>query len=576
MKFNLSSKNENGQTNIKIRESGEITEIELSADFEKGKIPEPIKISWKFSATDCYSTWSPSIRDDHSLQPNWMPRCTSSELAQWMPIHEIISSKGKNRLLIAVSDALHPIKIETGINEFDSALDCSVTFFTRPITPLEKYNAVIRLDFRNLPFYKCIKDTVLWWETSCGYKPAYVPCDATEPVNSLWYSYHHDLNADEIVKQCELSAEYGMKTVIIDDGWQMDEIENVSGVYAYCGDWEISRKKLGDVRKLTDRIHATGMKAMLWFSVPFIGTKSKVYPRFKDMTLDNTGDGVTFFALDPRYKEVREYLTEIYANAIEKWGFDGLKLDFIDSFVASGKSLIADEKCDYSSIGDAIMELLNSIYIRLTSLNPEIMFEFRQKYIGPAIKRYGNMLRVADCPIDAIKNRQDIVNMRITSGKTPVHSDMVAWNYDDSVESAATQLASILFSVPQISVRLDKLNPDQKKMLNFYLDFWKQHKNVLLNGEFTAENPECNYSSVSAIGDNTQIVTVYSDTVVNCIERTTIVVNVTNGNGIVLEGCNNKHFRIVNCMGEEKESGVVDSDIFRFSVPLSGMIFITD
>ena len=60
-------------------------------------------------------------------------------------MHGILSIGGENRLLIAVSVALRPIEIETGINEFDSCLDCSVTFFTRPTAPLSSYSTVIRL-----------------------------------------------------------------------------------------------------------------------------------------------------------------------------------------------------------------------------------------------------------------------------------------------------------------------------------------------------------------------------------------------------------------------------------------------
>ena len=223
MNFNVSGGNENARINIEVSETDGITEAELTAVFDKAETPERIKVSWKFPAVDCYSTWSPSIRDDHSIQPNWAPRRTSSELARWMPLHGILSIGGENRLLIAVSDALRPIEIETGINEFDSCLDCSVTFFTRPTAPLSSYSTVIRLDCRALPFYECVKEAVGWWETECAYTPAYVPKAPLEPVNSLWYSYHHGLQADEIVRQCQLSGEYGMKTVIIDDGWQMDE-----------------------------------------------------------------------------------------------------------------------------------------------------------------------------------------------------------------------------------------------------------------------------------------------------------------------------------------------------------------
>ena len=36
--------------------------------------------------------------------------------------------------------------------------------------------------------------------------------------------------------------------------------------------------------------------------------------------------------LDPRFPEVREYLVQTYERVIGEWGFDGVKLDFIDCF----------------------------------------------------------------------------------------------------------------------------------------------------------------------------------------------------------------------------------------------------
>ena len=57
----------------------------------------------------------------------------------------------------------------------------------------------------------------------------------------------------------------------------------------------------------------------------------KTYEEFKDMLLDGCGDEKTFFALDPRYKKVRNYLCNVYVNAVKEWNLDGLKLDFIDT-----------------------------------------------------------------------------------------------------------------------------------------------------------------------------------------------------------------------------------------------------
>ena len=127
------------------------------------------------------------------------------------------------------------------------------------------------------------------------------------PMDSLWYSFHQMLSVEEIINECKLSKEMGMETVIIDDGWQTDD--NNRG-YAYCGDWELAESKVGDMKTMVDEIHKIGMKVMLWFSVPFVGEKSKIFDRFKGMYLyhdSRLGTAV----LDPRYKEVRDYLTTV-------------------------------------------------------------------------------------------------------------------------------------------------------------------------------------------------------------------------------------------------------------------------
>ena len=100
-----------------------------------------------------------------------------------------------------------------------------------------------------------------------------------------------------------------MDTVIIDDGWQTDD--NNRG-YAYCGDWEVTPTKFPDMREFVDRVHAEGMKVMLWYSVPYIGVHSKAYQKFHDMLLDSSGK--EWFCADPRFKEVRGFLTETYVN----------------------------------------------------------------------------------------------------------------------------------------------------------------------------------------------------------------------------------------------------------------------
>ena len=184
------------------------------------------------------------------------------------------------------------------------------------------------------------------------------------------------------------------------------------------------------------------------------------------------------------------------------------------------------------------------------------------------------MLRVVDCPCAAMTNRIGIIDLRLTSGKTAVHSDMTMWNLDDTVESAASQIVSVLYGVPQISVRIDRLNDAHKKMLKFYLGFWREYRDILLDGEFKAYNPEVNYSQASASNETTEIITAYSNPIIEVTKKKCIAVNATGANSLILRGGENKTYTVLNCMGETTAQGTFSHSLEEISVPNSGMIIV--
>ncbi len=571
MDFKIANDNFGSVCSLTEKRQGDLLFLTLKVGFDEPTVPQPLTVSWYYSACDVVSTWSPSSYEIRGVDFEWGMREVRSRLASWMPVQSIISKDGKNKLLVAVSDVDTPICMGVGIREEDATFACKIEFFTKPIAPTLSYTAVIRLDMREIPYYDSIYDTADWWENECGYESAYVPEDARKPMDSLWYSFHQMLSREEILKECRASKQIGLETVIIDDGWQTDD--NNRG-YAYCGDWKVAESKMGDMAKLVEDIHNIGMKVILWYSVPFVGMYSEKYDEFKDYFLDDCGNAGTSFALDPRYKKVRDYLVETYKNAVADWKLDGLKLDFIDSFALRGKSLEDDPKRDFSSLEEGIHALMTEIKSTLTAINPDIMIEFRQSYVGPSIRKYGNMLRVGDCPCDILKNRMGVVNLRLTSGKTAVHSDMLMWNTEDTPENGALQFAAVLFSVPQISVRVDKLPEKHLKMLKHYLDFWYENKDVLLDGKLTALNPEVFYSQVSSVLNNKEIVAAYTYSVINVKTEKIIAVNATMHNSLVIKNAKGKVYKTVNCMGEITDSGVVETEIAELPVPTAGIIYI--
>ena len=218
------------------------------------------------------------------------------------------------------------------------------------------------------------------------------------------------------------------------------------------------------------------MKYLLWFSVPYIGKKSAAWEKFHDKLL-RYDEGQQAGVFDLRYPEIREYLKGIYVKAVREWKLDGLKLDFSDEFYFREDSPAYNDKMDCRDIQDALNVFLTDIMETLKNIQPDILIEFRQRYIGPQIRRYGNIMRVSDCPGSAISNRVGTIDLRLLSGNTAVHSDMLMWHPDEKPEDAALQILSCLFSTVQISVCLDKITEKMKRMLLFWTSLCVKMKN---------------------------------------------------------------------------------------------------
>lgn len=549
--------------------------IHISFESETPVVPSVIKLSWGIPHIDIQGIWQPAGNVCRLIPLDWSGHW-GSNAAYSAPISTMFSSSGRNRQTFACSDALNTIRFRFGLHEEDSCYRCEVLFFDAPTAPVTEYSATVRIDYRDIRYEDAISDVTSWWAEMPEYEPMQVPEECISPVYSTWYSFHQEAYGDEIEKVLESCAPLGFSSVIVDDGWQM---EDSSRSYAFCGDWEVSSSKIPDMKKHVANVHKLGMKYFLWFSVPFVGENSRAYEKFRGKYF---GKGETV-CLDPRYPDVREYLINIYENAVREWDIDGFKLDFIDSFSQPAKEdPDAPEGRDYVSVPAAVDRLMTDIKLRLMALKPNICIEFRQQYIGPLMRKYGNMFRAGDCANDTLNNKVRTSDLRLIIGNSPVHSDMLTWNPDETVEAAALQLASTMFAVPQISVRPYNLPEDHNVMLKNWLDFWKDHRDTLLFGKFRAHNPELLYSQSSAEDENCYISAVFANDVIACDAENAdvperVFVNASGSDRMIIDACAGVYkVKAENCMGEvlfEDEMGI--NGITVFDIPVSGRVTLT-
>lgn len=560
-------------TNVNVTDLGQKDGVQyarVDIEFKEEMIPEPVKVKWFIPVIDFYSTWSPSIRCGRDLAPGWKMQRTEAHFNAYMPVHQYLSLDGRNRQCIALSDCVYPTTICSGMSASTSQMQSVCVFLSGQTKPMKSYSAIIRIDSRDIPYEEALADAESWWATESGYKAAPSPEAAYEPVDSTWYAYLTKLDANTLIEECKLAHAMGMNTLIVDDGWQM--LEPDDGYY-HNGDWNASEYKMGDMREFVNRIHEIGMKVMLWFGTPFMGLKAERFEELKDKTLGKFSS--KHCNLDPRYPEVREYITGKVLRALTEWGFDGLKLDFINTFEFTDKAPYATAPgMDTDCMEEAVEALMKGIYERAVAINPDVLIEFRQSYVGPAVRQYGNILRVSDCGNDALRNRNDVANLRLTSGKTCIQSDMVIWDRTEPVESAAIQMASCLFSVPQVSVIIKDLPEDHQQMLKWYLAFWTQYRDVLVHGKFSAEHPECRFTSARSAKNDTEVVVTYADRLITAQCEKSVIVNATGTAGVAVTGANGKPYCIRDCMGHTIETGAIASDLQLMNIPKAGMLFV--
>ena len=393
-------------------------EFMLNWDEEQAKdINSKVTLLWDLPCVDVQYMWHPNCRPKRVLDANWRLRLDSM-LTGSAPIALLFNGADQNTYTFATDKVKKVTSVRFGVEDSRNTITGEISMGLKQFTGRNSDKLLVRGDFRRVPYYQSLDDVRAWWENVLHITPMPVPEAARLPMYSSWYNFHQEITAEELEAECRRAKELGMSAIIVDDGWQT---EDTNCNYGYTGDWEVCKKKIPDMRGHVKRVHDMGLKYILWYSVPFVGYYSKNWERFKDKLIykvDRNECGV----LDPRYPEVREFLISIYEHAVREYDLDGFKLDFIDRFVMKADDQVKPDM-DYTCIQEAVERLMTDIRIRLTALKPNIMIEFRQKYIGPLMRSFGNMFRVADCPSDVTINRTGTIDLRLLSGNTACHSE---------------------------------------------------------------------------------------------------------------------------------------------------------
>ena len=533
----------------------------------------PINIEWKIPGINVKGVWKPTTDFNKRIQADWELNHMESRISIDAPVIALFANDDANVMTFSCSNAIDTLTMNARLREEDNHFYCHITFFSEQEQERQHFKTQIRLDFRNLHFSDGLREVSKWWETFVSLRPIPVPEIAKKPIYSTWYQFHQRLDETVLVAECTKAKRMGYEAIIIDDGWQTNDSNRG---YDYTGDWQPER--FPDMVRFIKNIQSTGMKVALWYSVPFCGKASKAYQKFKGKFLTEEHRWAPVF--DPRYPEVREHLIGLYTRALEEWNIDGFKLDFIDDFhLYDATPLGAENGRDFASINEAVDRLLSDVIAQLRRIKPDVFIEFRQKYTGPAMRKYGTMFRAFDCPGDAVMNRIRIADIRMLCGNTAAHADMITWHVDESVEIAALQLINTLFGVPQLSILLQDAPTEHLEMVSFYTHYWNSNSDVLMNGYFRPSRPLANYPTQRVSKEGCTIIGVY-EAMVTTLDTADRHIHIHNGqiaDQLVILNTENLglyHCEVYDCRGRRVSDASVNfvKGIMQLQVPPCGIL----
>jgi alpha-galactosidase len=151
------------------------------------------------------------------------------------------------------------------------------------------------------------------------------PDGGFDPIWCAW-GFGRGFQVGQIDRALPTVKALGFKWATLDDGWQTE-----------VGDWNLNPAKFprgdADMKALVARIHASGLRAQLWWSPMSVSPKALLMKQHPDwLLLDPSGAKRKIswwdsFYLCPAVPAVVRYHQQLVQKIIGEWGFDGLKID---------------------------------------------------------------------------------------------------------------------------------------------------------------------------------------------------------------------------------------------------------
>jgi len=396
------------------------------------------------------------------------------------------------------------------------------------------------------------------------FKP--IPATSYEPIWCAW-GYRRNFTMPQIYGTLPMVKQLGYKWAVLDDGWQTSE-----------GDWYLLKDKFPkgdpDMKKLVDNIHATGIKAGLWWAPLAVdpGTDLiKEHPDYLLINKEGKNQDISWwdsYYLCPAYPPVQEYTKKLVEKFIRDWGYDGLKID--------GQHLNAAPPCYNPAHNHArpeeafekIPEFFKGIYETAMSIKPEAVIEICPCGTAYAFHTMPYMTQsVASDPESSWQIRLKGKTLKALMGRNAAyfgdHVELSDGKDDFASMQGIGAIVGTKFTWPVGAMKKGRedvtLTPEKEKVWKKWLDIYLEH--MLPAAEYQGELYDLGFDrpEIHAIRkDNKMYYAFYADAFNGAVE---------------LRGLENRAYKVLD-YENQKDFGSVNGPVARMQVQFGNHLLL--
>lgn len=335
-------------------------------------------------------------------------------------------------------------------------------------------------------FPEAIKNFMRFCKEKQGVVPLPAPEWARKPVWCSWYSHLYVLTQNNVEEQIPHLKKLGIRTVIIDASWFKKPEE---AYFRKSGDYRAEKSLIPDLLGLSRRLHAEGLKLMLWCVPHFLGVHSQKRKTMEPYCIwdgKERGYHLCLFC-----KESRAHAKELVGRLMRDYELDGLKIDFMDH---NGDACL-DTKHEH---GDGNREAAKIEYMRdirdgILKVKPDAAIEYRIGYSNIVSLPFANCHRGNDAPYDSDYMRRENLFLRLfCEYPSAVWNDYAYWHAKENPVNISIMLGVQIFSggVPTISIDLARCGDAQKRVIGRWMNFYRGHLDTLAKAELTVHSAD--------------------------------------------------------------------------------------